>query len=217
MPANRFSQRSVSHSGATLRKLALLWLLMVTACSGSGPTLTPLTTDAVILAFGDSLTYGTGAPAGASYPQVLAASTGLSVIGEGIPGEESDAGLARLPKLLEEIKPDLVILGHGGNDMLRKRNLDQTKANLKRMVELARSSGASVVLLGIPKPGVFLSTHPMYEELRDELNVPVEDSALADILGERDLKADTVHPNAAGYALLAEAVQTLLRQHGAID
>ncbi len=198
-------------------RLLLSLLFLLTACGGGGPQLPPLTSDAVILAFGDSLTYGTGAKDHEAYPQVLAAATGLTVISQGIPGEESNAGLARLPAILDDVKPDLVILGHGGNDMLRNRNLDQTKTNLRKMAELAEASGASVVLMGIPKPGLFLGTHPMYEELSEELNVPLEDDALADILGEPDLKADRVHPNAAGYAQLAAAMHVLLRQSGALD
>lgn len=196
--------------------LTLLFALWISACGVDAPQLPPLADDAIILAFGDSLTYGTGAKDGESYPQVLAAATGLTVIGKGIPGEESDAGLARLPEVLDAIQPDLVILGHGGNDLLRKRDPTKTKANLRRMVELAQARGASVVLLGIPKPGLFLSTHPLYRELADDLNVPLEEDALANILGDPNLKADTIHPNAAGYAELADAFNTLLRQSGAL-
>lgn len=200
-----------------LSRLLAVMVLFTGACGGGGPQLPPLADDAVILAFGDSLTYGTGAKEGEAYGRVLAATTGLVVVGKGIPGEESDAGLARLPGLLAEFEPDLVILGHGGNDLLRRRDLTRTKANLRDMVELVRASGASVVLLGIPKPGLFLGTHPMYRELSDELDVPLEDGALADILGEPDLKADAIHPNAAGYVRLAAALHALLRQSGALE
>ena len=194
----------------------LLTALTISAC-GSGPQLPPLADDAVILAFGDSLTHGTGAKDSEAYPQVLAAATGLRVVEAGIPGEESDAGLARLPEVLDATQPDLVILGHGGNDLLRKRDPTQTKANLRRMAELAQSSGASVVLLGVPKPGLFLGTHPLYRELANELDLPLENDALAEILGDPALKSDAIHPNAAGYAQLATALQALLRRSGALD
>ena len=196
--------------------LALALTLLLSAC-GADPQLPPLTGDAVVLAFGDSLTRGTGAKNDESYPALLAAATGLHVINAGIPGEESDAGLERLPELLAEAQPNLVILGHGGNDLLRKRDLNLTKANLRQMAELARASGASVVLLGVPKPGLFIGTHPLYRELAEELELPLEDEALADILADPGRKSDSIHPNAVGYAELATAIHNLLRQAGALN
>jgi len=197
--------------------LPLLAALMISACGDEPRQLPPLADDALILAFGDSLTHGTGAKNSEAYPSLLAAATGLRVVEEGIPGEESDAGLERLPDVLDATRPDLVILGHGGNDLLRKRDPAQTKVNLRRMAELAQSRGASVVLLGVPKPGLFLGTHPLYRELADELKVPVEDRALAEILSDPALKSDAIHPNAEGYAELAAALHALLRQSGALD
>jgi acyl-CoA thioesterase-1 len=177
------------------------------------PALPP---DAVILAFGDSLTEGTGARADKSYPAVLEALTGRRVVNAGKRGEESDAGLARLPGVMAEIKPQLVILEHGGNDILRHRDLHRTEENLRQMVLLVRQDGASVVLVGIPSLGFFLGTHPLYEHLAESLNVPLEGDALADILGKGDLKSDFIHPNAAGYRALAEAICRLLVERGAL-
>jgi len=82
---------------------------------------------------------------------------------------------------------------------------------------LVRARGASPVLLGVPKPGLFLGTHPLYRELAAELDVPLEDEALADILGDRELKSDEIHPNAAGYRRLAEALDQLLQNSGALE
>jgi len=197
--------------------MRLLFLLSVLLLAGGGPKLPPLPDDAIILAFGDSLTYGTGAGRGEDYPSVLATLTGHRVVNAGVPGEESTAGLARLPAVLESAQPQLVFLGHGGNDLLRHRDLAQTRDNLRRMVELVRARGASAVLLGVPKPGLFLSTHPLYRELAAELDVPLEDEALADILGDRELKSDEIHPNAAGYRRLAEALDQLLQDSGALE
>ena len=147
---------------------------------------------------------------------MLAGRSGLSVVNAGVPGEETPAGLARLPELLASVAPDLVILTHGGNDLLRKRDPETTKANLAAMVRQARQSGASVVLVGVPKPSIFLSTHPLYPELAAELGLPLEPGALADILSSSDLRADPIHPNAAGYARLAERLERLLRDTGAL-
>jgi len=199
-----------------MRLLFLLSVLLLAGC-GDGPKLPPLPDDAIILAFGDSLTYGTGAGRGDDYPSVLATLTGHRVVNAGVPGEESTAGLARLPAVLESAQPQLVFLGHGGNDLLRHRDLAQTRDNLRRMVELVRARGASPVLLGVPKPGLFLGTHPLYRELATELDVPLEGEALADILGDRELKSDEIHPNAAGYRRLAEALDQLLQDSGALE
>jgi acyl-CoA thioesterase-1 len=183
---------------------------------GNEAALSALPPDAVILAFGDSLTQGTGAKPQESYPAVLEALASRRVINAGRRGEESDAGLSRLPEILTRVQPDLVILGHGGNDILRGRNLGRTEENLRTMVELARDRGASVVLIGIPSLGFFLGAHPMYERLSRSLGVPLERDALADILGDGGLKSDPIHPNAAGYRELAKAVHRLLVEHGAL-
>lgn len=187
------------------------------ACGGGGtPKLTKLPADAVVLAFGDSLTFGTGATPETSYPAQLARLIGRNVIASGVPGEVSATGLMRLPGVLEEAQPKLLLLCHGGNDLLRKLDERQAMANLREMVKLARAKGIEVVLLGVPKPGLLLSTAGWYGELAKELKLPFEDGALASILRDNDLKADLAHPNAKGYAKLAEAVAALLKKAGAV-
>jgi acyl-CoA thioesterase-1 len=198
------------------RVLSLLCLTFLLAACGAGPQLSPLGPDAVILAFGDSLTQGTGAGIDQSYPAVLSRRIHRTVVNAGVAGEESAEGLARLPGVLAEVQPDLVLLCHGGNDLLRQRSVERLRSNLRAMVEQARAGGAEVVLIGVPKPGLFLGTHPLYRELADELGIPVEDEALGDILGDADLKSDTIHPNADGYAALAEAVRGVLVRAGAL-
>ena len=94
-----------------------------------GPQIAPLDKDAIILAFGDSLTYGTGAKPDQSYPAQLEGLIKRKIINAGVPGEISSKGLLRLPHLLESHQPDLVILCHGANDILRKMNLEITKSN----------------------------------------------------------------------------------------
>ena len=197
-------------------RIAFVLALSFLGGCGNETQLPALPSDAVILAFGDSLTHGTGAKPQESYPTVLGLLAELRVVNAGIPGEESDAGLTRLAGVLDEVEPDLVILGHGGNDMLRKRDLARAEANLRRMAETVREHGASVVLLGIPRPGIFLGIHPMYGRLAESLEVPLEKSALRDILRDTDLKSDLIHPNAEGYRELAQALHVLLMESGAL-
>ncbi len=189
---------------------------LVAGCGEEPPPLRPLPKDAVVLAFGDSLTRGTGARDEESYPAVLARLIGRRVINAGIPGEESGEGLRRLPALLARYEPDLVIVCHGGNDILRRRDPEVTKANLRRMLALVRESGAQAVLVGVPAPGLFLSAAPFYEALAAETGVPFEGEALAEILDDNRLKSDAVHPNGTGYRRLAEALAKRLVEAGAV-
>jgi len=201
-------------SPSRLRALFLIGLLLA-ACSPS-PQLSKLPPDAVILAFGDSLTHGTGANESESYPAVLADLSDHEVVNAGVPGEISAAGLARLPDVLDETQPSLLLLCHGGNDMLQKLDLRQTESNIRAMVREAQKRGVVVVLIGVPRPGLLLGTADFYKSVAADMNLTFEDEALADILGQRKLKADPVHPNAAGYRQLAESVLILLKKHGAL-
>ncbi|WP_245803910.1 arylesterase [Geothermobacter hydrogeniphilus] len=188
----------------------LLLLLLVAACDRQ-PQLRPLAADAVILAFGDSLTHGNGATEEQSYPAVLQRLLGRRVINAGVPGEISAEGLRRLPRVLEETQPQLIILIHGGNDFLRRLDRERTRQNLQAMIDLCRQAGSDVVLVGVPQPGLFLSPPAFYEELAETNRLPYLEETLSDILADRDLKSDTIHPNAAGYRKLAAALAELIR------
>ena len=114
--------------------IACLFAFLV-ACSISQPSLSPLAKDAVILAYGDSLTFGTGANSDTeSYPAVLAQLTQRRVVNAGIPGEVSSEGLERLTSMLEQHQPDLVVLCHGGNDLIRRLDKRQLQNNLNQMI-----------------------------------------------------------------------------------
>jgi lysophospholipase L1-like esterase len=200
----------------SFRRTALLLLALLAACGGGQPKLPPLAPDAVVLAFGDSLTFGIGANTGESYPARLEALIGRKVVSAGVPGEVSAEGLARLPSALEQAKPQLVILCHGGNDLLRKLDEAQAANNIRAMVRLARSQGAQVMLIGVPKPGLLPSPAGFYADIAKELRLPYDETALKKILTDNALKSDLVHPNAAGYARLAQAIAALLKKTGAV-
>jgi lysophospholipase L1-like esterase len=190
--------------------------VVLPGCGDTQPQLSRLSRDAIILAFGDSLTKGTGAGETSSYPAVLAGLTGRTVINAGIPGELSAAGLRRLPRVLDTTSPQLMILCHGGNDLLRKRNPGQLAANIREMISLARQRGVDVVLIGVPRPGLLLGTANLYRDIAASMSVPLEADALADILGDAGLKSDPIHPNAAGYRVMAEALHEILRAAAAL-
>jgi len=190
----------------------LLLLLLFSGCDRQ-PALHPLGADARILAFGDSLTHGNGARREESYPAILQQLLGNDVINAGVPGELSAEGLKRLPTALEEFRPQLVILIHGGNDFLRRLDHRQTHDNLQAMIDLCRQAGAEAILAGVPEPGLFLSPPDLYQELAEGNRIPLLEETLSDILSARELKSDTIHPNAAGYRKLAEALAESIRKH----
>lgn len=202
---------------AVLRFIWIFVILSLAGCGDKTPQLTKLPTNAVIVAFGDSLTYGTGAKDHEAYPAQLEILTGFEVINEGNPGELSTDGRKRLPGVLDEYQPQLLILCHGGNDMLRKRSIQNLADNLIAMINEARSRGTQVVLLGVPEPALFLlESASVYEEVAGKEGIPIEKSSLPEILSDNDFKSDTIHPNAAGYRKLAEAISRLLKKAGAI-
>ena len=126
--------------------LILAVALALAGCGGSTVKLPRLPGEAVVLAFGDSLTFGTGTTPDRSYPAALERKIGRKVVAAGIPGEVSAAGLARLPEVLDEVQPKLLILCHGGNDMLRKLSTRQAADNIRAMVSMARSRGLSCAI-----------------------------------------------------------------------
>lgn len=201
--------------GSLLIIMVLAWTLVLPGCADK-PSLHPLEPDAVILAFGDSLTYGTGTSRGNDYPSVLEKLVSRQVINAGVPGEVSAAGVRRLPALLIRHQPDLVILCHGGNDILRKQDMAQAKQNIQSMIDMARAQGAQVVLIGVPEFGLFLDDAAIYQELADENGLVIRREILGDILRKNTLKSDHVHPNTSGYQLLAESIRDLLAESGAI-
>jgi len=196
--------------------LIAVCMTLIVACPLS-VGLPKLERDDVVLAFGDSITFGTGAAPHESYPAVLEKIIGRRVVNAGVPGEVTSEGLARLPKVLEREKPALVIICLGGNDLLRGMNKKQAADNIREMIRLTVQYGAAVILIGTPALGLSVSPEPFYREIAMEMNVSLEENILSDILSDNALKADLIHPNAAGYRRLAKAVADLMKKNGAIE
>ena len=194
---------------------ASLVATLVAGCGG-GDRLQKLAPDDVVLAFGDSLTHGTGAGSEASYPAVLERAIGRKVVNAGVPGETSASGVERLPRVLEDTRPALLILCHGGNDFLRRLDDAAAARNLREMIQLARAQGVQVVLLATPKPSLPPSVPSFYGEIAREMKVPFEEGVMKTVLTRNDLKSDLAHPNDRGYAEIARAVHELLRRSGAL-
>ena len=197
-------------------RLAAALLVLALAACGERPKLEHLASDAVVLAFGDSLTYGTGAATSDSYPAVLEKRIGRKVVNAGVPGETSGEGLARLPGVIDEVQPRILILCHGGNDFLRKLDEGRAAENVRAMIRLAREKGIGVVLLAPPRPGIPPAVPSFYREISAALKIPFDEGTIKAVLLDSRLKSDFVHPNAQGYAKIADAVHEMLRKAGAI-
>ena len=198
-------------------RLALFWVVAVAlAGCGDSAKLASLAPDAAVLAFGDSLTYGTGAAESESYPAQLERLIGRRVVRAGVPGEVSAQALARLPETLEEYQPKLLVLCIGGNDFLRNFGQDQVAANVRAMIRLAKDRGADVVLVGTPEKGLLLTPPKFYAEIAREFRIPYEGKVVGEILRDAALKSDPIHPNARGYRLIAERIAKLMQQSGAL-
>ncbi len=158
-----------------------------------------------IVAFGDSLVAGVGAPEGADFVTLLSHKINEPIIQVGVPGNTTADGLVRIDEVLEQ-HPRMVILLLGGNDYLRRIAKEDTFSNLKRLIARIQESGAMVVLLGV-RGGILADGYDdSFEALAEEMHVVYVEDVLNGIFGNTALMADGVHPNEVGYALIAEKV-----------
>lgn len=202
--------------------LLLCCAAWLAGCGGDERPL-PLAPGSRVLAFGDSVTHGTGAGPDEDYPTRLAALTRWEISNAGIPGDTAQAAVARIEAALEESRPALVLIELGGNDFLRRRPPDRVKEDLRRIVASVRAAGAQPVLIAVPAVSLvgaaagMLSDAEIYDELGSEEKLTVIDGVMADVLSDPDLRADPVHPNAEGYRRFAEGLASALGQAGYLE
>ena len=196
--------------------LCFLVLVLLAGCS-SEPRLSYVSRNKPILAFGDSITAGVGAGTGGSYPEQLGQLIGRPVINAGVSGELSGKGYERLPAVLDEHHPGLVILCHGGNDLLAHRGTTTVSRHLWGMIRTVLDHDAQVVLIAVPLRGRGLKKTGFYEKLAKEYSIPILPEVLREILYPPALMSDTIHPNSKGYRALAERIAESLIQEGAVQ
>ena len=205
-----------------MRWLLLALVLTLSAC-GKAEKLPALPSGSVVLALGDSLTAGAGVTPEQAWPALLAHRTGWQVVNGGVNGNTSGDALQRLPALLEEHRPALVLLTLGGNDMLRHLPVQQLEENLARLVVKSRAEGAQVVMVATPQPSLAgavlrnLSAPEFYGRVAGSHQVPLIEDAIAEVLSDPLLKGDQIHPNADGHAVLATKIFEALRDIGYAD
>ncbi|MBS1810151.1 MAG: arylesterase [Acidobacteria bacterium] len=171
----------------------------------------------VILAFGDSLTEGYGLEKSASYPALLQKrldEKGYSyrVVNAGISGDTTAGGVNRLDTALKNHNVALMVLELGANDMLRGKDLRETRQNLATMIEKAQAQKIAVVLAGMEAPTNFgedyqRDFHNIFPDLAKQYKVTLIPFFLADVAGKTELnQGDGIHPNMKGTPLVLENV-----------
>jgi lysophospholipase L1-like esterase len=188
-----------------MKRAALFHLVLIcflAACGGPPPNLA--SPGKTIVCLGDSITAGVGAAPEESYPARLAERLGRPVVNAGVSGDTAADGLARVPGVLAQ-DPWLVIVELGGNDLLRQVPIEETEKSLRAVVEGLLAANVLPVLVEIRGPFGH-RYRDLFARLRHDYRAPLVDGVLGDILTDPSLKSDEVHPNAAGYRKLAEAV-----------
>jgi lysophospholipase L1-like esterase len=175
------------------------------ACSGDVPK---ATRDGPIVAFGDSLVYGTGS-SGGGFVRMLEQDIGRPIANLGVPGDTTADGLARIDEVLE-LDAGVVILLLGGNDFLRQVPRDTTFANLAGIIGQLQADGAAVLLAGVRGGLVRDSFAARFEQLADRHGTAYVHDVLDDTLGVEGYMADQVHPNDAGYRVIADRIRPVL-------
>lgn len=193
--------------------------LVLIACGDEKGKAAALPAGSVVLALGDSLTQGVGANPEQAWPTLLAASSGWQVVNGGISGDDSAQALARLPALLGQHRPALVIVSIGGNDFLRRQPENATRANIDAILSAINAQGSRAVLVAVPALGLGAALgvpndHALYADLAAKHRVPLLSGAWSSVMRNNHNMSDQVHPNAQGYAQFAAQLQTFLRTQG---
>jgi acyl-CoA thioesterase-1 len=197
------------------KRLTVLVTLAALFVAGSGSA------GQTIVVVGDSLSSGYGLTAEQSWVAMLrerldAEAYGYDVVNASIAGDTSAGGLARLPRLLKEHSPAVVVIEIGGNDGLRGQPVESLRANLAKMVELSQEHGARVLLTGIKIPPNYGPTYTqalaaVYPEVAKQYGVVLVDFLLDGVALHPELmQHDGIHPNAAGQKIVLENVWRVL-------
>lgn len=203
-------------------QIALLIAALLVLGSGCSrkPQFLPVPEGSSVLAIGDSVTFGTGVGPGQDYPSKLARRTGWAIKNHGVPGDTSAGVRERIEEALTESNPALVLLEIGGNDFLRRTPGAEVKANIRAILQHVKSRGIPVVLIAVPQFSPIgaavgsLPDAPLYAELAKEEGVPLIPDVFADVLSDRSLKSDPIHPNGEGYQAMAEGIAKALAGMG---
>jgi len=194
--------------------------LSLVACGKRKPSAIALKPDARVLALGDSLTVGYGAAPAEAWPAILAQLTGWQIDNEGVNGDTSAGALQRLQALLAANSYDSVLIGIGGNDMLRGISQQTTKDNISAIVRAALAHTPYVAVIATPAPEPLratvgsLSDAGFYEEVAKAEKALLIADVYSTVLSDAALRSDRIHANARGYAAVAQQLADKLKAAG---
>lgn len=190
-----------------IQSLIVATILPLTACQKQN-TYQKLPKGSLIVALGDSLTFGYGASKNNDYPSILAQKTGWRIVNAGVNGDTTDDVLKRLPDALNQ-NPKLVLLSIGGNDVLKRVPKSTTENNLIAIIEKIQQQQIDVVLIAEPHLSISnllgkADDNPVYKKVAKATNVPLLSNAWSQILSDESLKSDQIHANDLGYQKFAQ-------------
>jgi len=198
-------------------RIFLITCLAFILAGCDSPKLNALSSSDIVVAFGDSLTVGVGTNEEYSYPSRLAELSGINVINSGVSGETTSEGLVRLPKVIEEHNPSVLILLEGGNDILQNKDYSQIEQNIDKMIQIALGWGIEVVLIGVPEKSLFSNSAPFYNDLAEKYDLVFDSNLIGGLMRSPSKKSDSIHFNQEGYSEMAEGVYELLSNNGAFN
>lgn len=193
---------------------------LLAACGNRQPPVAALKPGASVLALGDSLTAGHGAAPDQAWPAVLGQLAGWQVDNEGVNGDTSAGALQRLAPLLAANRYDAILVGIGGNDMLRRVPTQTTRDNVAAILRQARAHTPYVALIATPAPEPLraavgaLSDADIYADVAKAEKTLLIPRVYASVLSDASLRSDQIHANAKGYAAIAQQLADRLRTAG---
>jgi acyl-CoA thioesterase-1 len=168
----------------------------------------------IIICFGDSLTFGTGASKGMDYPSQLSKVLGKPVINKGIPGDTTSSALLRLKKDVLSKNPDIVLITLGGDDLKNGVTRGITLGNLKQIVQTIQKQGAKVIIGGLSWPGMDRGFGKGYEGLAQQTGALLIPDLFTAIADNPVLMSDPIHPNNSGYRIIARRFSDAIKSSG---
>lgn len=186
------------------------------AVPAPAPPAAPASDEPLVVFLGDSLTAGYGLGGEQAYPALVEKrlkeqGVPVHVLNAGVSGDTTAGGLSRLDWLLSQ-KPEVVVVGLGGNDGLRGLPLEQADRNLREIVRRSKAAGARVLLLGMQIPPNYGPEYAqgfadMYPRIAKEMDIPLVPFLLEGVGGDEALnQADGLHPTAEGQKKVADLV-----------
>jgi lysophospholipase L1-like esterase len=167
----------------------------------------------LVICFGDSLTYGTGAVPGMDYPSQLGEMIDKQVLNKGVPGDTTISARRRLTRDVLSQNPGWVLITLGGNDLKNGVSKKVAFYNLDVIVTAIQDKGAKVIIGGLSFPNKDRGFGSGYEEVAAQTGATLIPNVLSGIIDNASLMTDPIHPNGKGYRLIAERFKkALLRQ-----